>query len=100
MKERLERRLKELTAKFEEDQRMLAELEARQAGLRDTLLRLDGAITVLTEELQAADQAREDPPSATEGGSATDAPSATEGAPATNGATAPAGRSEALPGAG
>jgi uncharacterized coiled-coil protein SlyX len=99
MKDRLERRLKELTAEFETGQKMLAELEARQEALRDTMLRLDGAITVLTEELQAADEARGDPPSATEGGSATDAPSATEGAPATNGATAPAGRSEALPGA-
>jgi septal ring factor EnvC (AmiA/AmiB activator) len=67
VRERLEQRLKELTAEFEAGQQMLAELEARQAALRDTLLRLDGAITVLREELEAADQAREDPSPGPEG---------------------------------
>ncbi len=62
MKERLERRLNELTAEFEAGQKLLAELEARQAALRDTLLRLDGAITVLTEELRAADPAADTAP--------------------------------------
>ncbi len=61
MRERLEQRLKELTAEFEAGQQMLAELEARQAALRDTMLRLDGAITVLREELEAVGQAGEDP---------------------------------------
>ncbi len=60
MRERLEQRLKELEAEYEAGQKMLAELEARQATLRDTLLRINGAVTVLREELEAADQAREE----------------------------------------
>ena len=58
MRERLEQRLKELEAEYEAGQKMLAELEARQATLRDTLLRIKGAVTVLKEELEAANQAR------------------------------------------
>jgi predicted nuclease with TOPRIM domain len=53
MRERLEKRLQDLTAEFESGQQMLADLEARQAALRDTLLRISGAITVLKEELEA-----------------------------------------------
>ena len=60
MRERLEQRLKELEAEYEVGQKMLAELEARQATLRDTLLRINGAVTVLKEELEAADQTRDD----------------------------------------
>jgi predicted nuclease with TOPRIM domain len=51
MKEQLEQRLLELKAEFESGQKMLAELEARQAKLRDSLLRISGAIQVLEEEL-------------------------------------------------
>jgi len=51
MKEQLEQRLLELKAEFESGQKMLAELEARQANLRDSLLRISGAIQVLEEEL-------------------------------------------------
>ncbi len=60
MRERLEQRLKELEAEYEAGQKMLAELEARQATLRDTLLRINGAVTVLREELEAANQARDE----------------------------------------
>ena len=56
MRERLEQRLQNLTAEFESGQKVLADLEARQANVRDTLLRISGAITVLKEELEAADQ--------------------------------------------
>jgi predicted nuclease with TOPRIM domain len=53
MRERLERRLAALTAEYEVGQHKLAELETKQAALRDTLLRIYGAMTVLREELEA-----------------------------------------------
>lgn len=55
MKEQLQQRLKELKAEFESGQKMLAELEAKQAGLRETMLRIAGAIQVVEEELTKAD---------------------------------------------
>ncbi len=54
MKEQLEQRLQSLKSEFEAGQKMLAELEAKQANLRDTLLRISGAIQVLEEELTNA----------------------------------------------
>jgi predicted nuclease with TOPRIM domain len=51
MKEQLEKRLKELKAEFESGQKMLADLEAKQANLKTTLLRISGAIQVIEEEL-------------------------------------------------
>ncbi len=51
MKTKLEKRLQELQNEFEAGQKMLADMEAKQANLRDTLLRLSGAIQVLQEEL-------------------------------------------------
>ena len=51
MKEQLEQRLSALKAEYEAGQKMLADLEARQATLRETLLRIAGAIQVLEEEL-------------------------------------------------
>jgi hypothetical protein len=39
MKQQLEHRLKELKTEFETGQRTLADLEARQANVRETLLR-------------------------------------------------------------
>jgi predicted nuclease with TOPRIM domain len=54
MREQLENRLAELKAEFESGQRMMAELEAKQANLRDTLLRISGAIQLLEEELAKA----------------------------------------------
>ena len=51
MREQLEQRLTELKAEFEAGQKMLADLEAKQANLRDSLLRISGAIQVLEEEL-------------------------------------------------
>lgn len=58
----IEQRLQELKAEFEAGQKMLADLEARQAQLRDTMLRISGAIQVL-EEL-ARDAAGEQSPEA------------------------------------
>ncbi len=51
MKERLEQRLRELRTEFESGQKALADLEMKQVNLRNTLLRISGAIQVLKEEL-------------------------------------------------
>jgi predicted nuclease with TOPRIM domain len=54
MKEQLGQRLKELKAEFETGQRMLTDLETRQADLRNTLIRISGAVQVLEDELAKA----------------------------------------------
>ncbi len=56
MREQLEQRLKQLRSEFEAGQKMLAELEAKQASVRETLLRISGAIQVIEEELAKTDQ--------------------------------------------
>jgi predicted nuclease with TOPRIM domain len=55
MQEQLEQRLQQLKSEFEAGQKMLAELEAREASVRETLLRISGAIKVLEEQLTKAD---------------------------------------------
>ncbi len=59
MREQLERRLTELKAEFEDGRKMLAELEARQASIKESLLRISGAIQVLEEELGEAESRKE-----------------------------------------
>jgi len=54
MKQKLEQRLQTLKTEFESGQKVLAELEAKQASVRDTLLRISGAIQVLEEALAEA----------------------------------------------
>ena len=61
MKERLEKRLSELQAEFERGQQMLAELEEKQANMRESLLRISGAIQVLKEELAKENESAEPP---------------------------------------
>jgi predicted nuclease with TOPRIM domain len=56
-------RLGELRAEYRAGQKMLAELEAEQANLQQTLLRVSGAIQVLEELLDAPPR---DVPSATD----------------------------------
>lgn len=51
MKGQLEQRLQELKSEFESGQKMLSDLEAQQANLKTTLLRISGAIQVLEELL-------------------------------------------------
>ncbi len=51
MREQLEARLKLLRFEFENGQKMLAELEAKQATVRDTMLRISGAVQILEELL-------------------------------------------------
>jgi ABC-type transporter Mla subunit MlaD len=47
----IEQRLNELKAEYQTGQTLLADLEAKQADLRQTLLRISGAIQVLEELL-------------------------------------------------
>jgi predicted nuclease with TOPRIM domain len=55
MRERLERRLAELRREYDAGQQALADLERQQAQLRDTMLRISGAVQVLEEELARLD---------------------------------------------
>ncbi|MBE9158173.1 hypothetical protein IQ265_15250 [Nodosilinea sp. LEGE 06152] len=57
MRERLQQRLQSLKAEHESGQKVLAELEAKQANVRDTLLRISGAIQVLEEMLTQGEAA-------------------------------------------
>jgi predicted nuclease with TOPRIM domain len=47
MREQLEQRLKVLKDEFEAGQKMLTELEAKQASVRETLMRINGAFKLL-----------------------------------------------------
>lgn len=59
MKEQLEKRLAKLKAEFESGQKVMAELEAKQGNVRDTLLRISGAIQILQEEISKVSQEEE-----------------------------------------
>lgn len=58
MKREVQARITKLRAEFSSGQKMLAELEERQTNLRETLLRISGAIQVL-EELLNEEQIKE-----------------------------------------
>lgn len=51
MRTQLEERIKQLKEEFATGEKMLADLENKQVNLRNTLLRISGAIQVLEEEL-------------------------------------------------
>jgi len=51
MRRQLEERLRQLKAELQSGQQMLAELETKQTSVRETMLRISGAIQVLEEEL-------------------------------------------------
>jgi predicted nuclease with TOPRIM domain len=57
MREQLQQRLEQLRQEFEAGQKMLTDMEAKQASLRETLLRISGAVQVLEEELAKEPQA-------------------------------------------
>lgn len=56
MKQQLQQRLQQLRTEYESGRKVLAELEAKQANVRDTLLRIEGAIQVLEETLAEAEE--------------------------------------------
>ena len=60
MREKLEQRLEELKSEYESGQKMLEDLETRQAELRTTLLRISGAIQVLQEVMDEEARASHD----------------------------------------
>ncbi len=53
MRDQLSERLTQLTSEFESGQKVLRDLEVRQQDVRDTLLRIGGAIQVLEEMLKS-----------------------------------------------
>jgi prefoldin subunit 5 len=55
MRELAEKRISELRDEQQKGQQVLAELEGRAAELRQTLLRIVGAIQVLEELLESAE---------------------------------------------
>lgn len=59
MQQQLENRLTELRSEFEKGQHRLKELESETGSLRDTLLRISGAIQVLQEELEKMGQEKQ-----------------------------------------
>ena len=54
MKEELQTRLNDLKREFEIGQKRLRELEAEQSAVRETMLRISGAIQVLQELIDEA----------------------------------------------
>ncbi len=62
MTERLRQRLEALREEFESGQKMLSDKEAECSRLRETLLRISGAIQVLEEELGATAEDAPQPP--------------------------------------
>lgn len=60
MKEHLQNRLQSLKTEYAEGQKILADLEAKQASVRDALLRISGAIQVLEEIFQESSDETDD----------------------------------------
>ena len=56
MKEQLQQRLQQLKTEYESGQKVLAELQTKQTNVRETLLRIAGAIQVLEEELAKTEE--------------------------------------------
>ncbi|MDJ0703457.1 MAG: hypothetical protein QNJ46_09275 [Leptolyngbyaceae cyanobacterium MO_188.B28] len=65
MRQQLQHRLQQLKTEFESGQKVLTKLEAKQVNIQNTLLRIQGAIQVLEEEL--AKSAEGDPFVSTDG---------------------------------
>jgi hypothetical protein len=59
MRSQIEARLENLKQEQNEGQKMLAELDSKREGLRQTLLRISGAIQVLEELLKEEGQTKE-----------------------------------------
>lgn len=52
MREQLEKRLDKLKAEYDQGEKMLSDLDARREQVRQTLLRISGALQVLEELLK------------------------------------------------
>jgi predicted nucleic acid-binding Zn-ribbon protein len=63
MKKELEQRLKALRSELEAGQKMLADLNNKASNVRETTLRISGAIQVLEEEIAQTEEESNDPPS-------------------------------------
>jgi uncharacterized coiled-coil protein SlyX len=72
LRAQLERRLTALHEELAAGRRLLADLQARQAEVQDTMLRVAGAIQVLEEELAAAPEVEPGPTASVTGSSRTD----------------------------
>ena len=62
LRERMARRLDELQAEYRAGRKVQADLQAEQAKLDDTLLRISGAVQVLEELLGADGEVDDGPP--------------------------------------
>ena len=60
LRAQLDERLTALRGELEAGRRLLAELQERQSEVVDSMLRIDGAISVLEEELAAAPEVEPD----------------------------------------
>jgi len=61
MREQLEKRLDELKAEYDQGEKMLSDLDARREQVRQTLLRISGAVQVLEELLKEEGDTSEEP---------------------------------------
>lgn len=61
MKEKLEQRLEELRREYRQGEKMLADLQKQEAELRETMLRISGAVQVLEESLRGPEAEAERP---------------------------------------
>ena len=62
MRELLEKRLAELKTEYEQGEKMLSDLDARREQVRQTLLRISGAVQILEEMLKVEGTVAEKPP--------------------------------------
>ena len=67
MKEQLEERIASLKVEFENGQKMLNDLETKEAELKQTMLRISGAIQVLEELVAGNDSGKGKDEAATKG---------------------------------
>lgn len=61
MKEQIKQRIQELKTEYESGQKMLTDLESQQSNIKNTLLRIIGAIQVLEELLSQAEKEDDSP---------------------------------------
>lgn len=56
MRAQIEKRLSALKTEYQNGEKLLGDLDVRRSELRDTMLRITGAIQVLEEALQEPDE--------------------------------------------